>query len=81
MYFFEVIIHKSFNFFLIIIIIGDYQMPSLNKRDFSAFSPIDLDISNADLTAIGGQPQKAHINVANTFFLSLLPLISLKFPP
>ena len=48
-------------------------MPSLNKRDFSALGPIDLDMFNADSTAIGGQSQTAHINAANSSFLSSLP--------
>ncbi|MCJ1348862.1 hypothetical protein MMC31_007095, partial [Peltigera leucophlebia] len=48
-------------------------MPSLNKRDSPALGPIDLDMFNADSTAIGGQPQTAHINAANSSFLSSLP--------
>lgn len=48
-------------------------MPSLNKRDSPTLGPIDLDMFNADSTAVGGQPQTAHINVANSSFLSSLP--------
>lgn len=48
-------------------------MPSLNKRDFLTLGPIDLDMFNADSTAVGGQPQTAHINAANSSFLSSLP--------
>ena len=48
-------------------------MPNLNKRDSPALGPIDFNMFNADSTAIGGQPQTAHINVANSSFLSSLP--------
>lgn len=48
-------------------------MSSLNKRGSLTLGPIDLDMFNADSTAVGGQPQTAHINAANSSFLSSFP--------